>query len=303
MTYQINFEAYSNNFSIPAAIVGDDFASVDADTLKVILLIFKNADKNYSPNLLSNLLNLPEPKVDEAIRYWVGKGLLREREIETIAPAAIAISKHAPVPPMPRSAPSGELSFLVECMENQLRRPVTSVEYKSVVHILEYIRLPADVVLMAIEYCVSIGKMNARYLEKVCAGWADNGITTHELAEQYLSYLKQSRQNEAAVQKLFGIESRALIESEREHIARWFGEFRYGLDMIGLAYEKTIASIGKLSFPYLNKILQTWKEKGYQTLEDVQANEGGRKPAGRAGSASYDIDELDRYWDNVPKMQ
>lgn len=47
--------------------------------------------------------------------------------------------------------------------------------------------------------------MNARYLEKTCAMWADNGIVTHELAEQYLAFLKQERSNENAVKKLLGI--------------------------------------------------------------------------------------------------
>lgn len=303
MTYRINFESYASNFSLPQCIVDDDLAQLDDVCLKVILLIFRNADKNYSINLLSNLLGVNEQRVNEAIRYWIDRGLLSPQESDPVDSNVFVLSKKAPTAvPAPKTGSNSELSYLLECMENQLKRPITSVEYKSVVHILEYIKLPADVILMAIEYCISIDKVNARYIEKVCATWADNGITTHERAEQYLSFLKQSRQNEAAVRKLFGIEDRKLIDSERESINRWFNEYHFDQDMIRLAYERTIKTISKLSFPYINKILSSWSEKGYTCTADVETGEGfGRSVRSERGS-SYDIDELDRYWDKVPKL-
>lgn len=301
MPYKINFEAYSNNFAIPQEIIDENFESLDPTFLKVILLIYKNADKNYSVNLLSNLLNVSEEKVDSAINYWISKNFLIQLDKKKIKPEAIVLSKISQtVTPINSKSLSQELSYLLECMESILSRPITSVEHKTVVHILEFLKLPADVVLMAIEYCVSIDKISARYIEKVCTSWADNGIRTHELAEQYLNLLKQSRLNEMKVQKIFGIESRNLIDSERNFINRWLNEFKFDVDVIKLAYEKTINAIGKLAFPYINKILLSWFEKGYKTLDDVQVNESPKKVEKK--STSYDIEELDRFWDNVPKL-
>ena len=311
MVYQINYEAYACNFSLPAAVVGEGMAELEGDYLKVVLLIFKNADRNYSVNLLSNLLNLPEARVEEAIRYWIGRGVLlpRDRDSRPVKaePVLLAGERAEPCPAPPagsvKNPSSGELTFLVECMENQLHRPVTPVEYKSVIHILEYIRLPADVVLMAIEYCISVDKMNARYLEKLCADWADRGITSHEAAEEYLSRLKQERNNEAQIKRLFGIENRNLIESEKKCVSRWLEEFRFGPEVIGFAYERMIGTIGKLSFPYINKILQSWHEKGYRTLEEIRGGEGNGPRREGARSTSYNIAELDEYWkNNVPKF-
>ena len=299
MTYKINFEAYASHFSLPREIIDDDFATLDPAYLKVILLIFQNSDKNYSTNLLSNLLNLPEPKVEQAIRYWIGKKMLIPLKDESIDENVVVMPKRTAVP---KPANNSELSYLLECMEQQLGRPVTSVEYKSVVHILEYIKLPADVILMAVQHCVEIGKANARYIEKVCAAWADNGITTHTRAEQYLQLMAQSRQEEEAVKKMFGITDRNLIDSEREMIRKWFHEYGFSMDMVECAYERMILSIGKLSFPYIGKILSSWNEKGYHTLDDVREKDGkGRAKQGRS-SSSYDIEELDKYWDRVPKL-
>lgn len=311
MVYQINYEAYASNFSLPAAIVGEGIAELEGDYLKVALLIFRNADRNYSVNLLSNLLSLPEARVEEAVRYWIERGVLlpRERESDPIRTEPVLLSGEKAEPrPLgtvgaPKNPPSGELTFLVECMENQLHRPVTPVEYKSVIHILEYIRLPADVVLMAIEYCISVDKMNVRYLEKLCADWADRGITSHEAAEEYLSRLMQERSREAQIKKLFGIENRSLIESEKKCVLRWTEEFRFGPEVIGFAYERMIGAIGKLSFPYINKILQSWHEKGYHTLEEIRGGEGNGTRRDNARTASYNIAELDEYWkNNVPKF-
>lgn len=305
MTYKINFERYANHFCMPQEVAADDLASMDGTTLKVALLIFRNADKNYSANLLSNLLNVPESKIDEAIGYWIEKGLLLPQKADMISPETVTLAKKKPQPPVIVKQPdSGELTFLLECMENQLKRPVTSVEYKSVIHILEYIKLPADVVIMAVEYCISIDKFNARYLEKLCSSWADSGITSHGMAEQYLNLMKESKQNEAIVKKLFGIQNRSLIDSERDSISRWFGEWHFDLDVIKLAYERSISAINKLSFPYINKILLSWYEKGYSSLEAVMTNEGlGRRSQSTGGNASYDIEELEEYWkNNVPKL-
>ncbi|MCI8405500.1 MAG: DnaD domain protein [Oscillospiraceae bacterium] len=302
MTYRINFERYANTFCLPREIADEGIATIDGATLKVALLIFRNAGKNYSISLLSSLLSLPESKIEEAVSYWIERGLLlAESGQQKEQPAAQILPEGKPAAVSPAPLPvSGELSFLLECLENLLGRPVTSVEYKSVVHILEYIRLPADVVIMAAEYSISIQKFSARSLEKLCAAWSDSGITTHERAEQYLSRLKTARQNEEQIKQLFGIQNRSLIDSEKEQIARWFGEFGFQTEIIKLAYERTITAINKLSFPYINKILQSWHEKGYSTLDAVLTNEGIRK---QQGSASYDIDELEEYWkNNVPKL-
>ncbi|MFZ2538328.1 MAG: DnaD domain protein [Oscillospiraceae bacterium] len=300
MAYKINFEAYSNNFALPQNIIDDDFDKLSVIDLKVILLILKNSNKNYSANLLSNLLNVSEDEVKKSLANWIKKGILVDLPNERIVSDAVVFSKFTqPTIMNVKTANSAELSFLLECMEDRLKRPITSVEHKSIIHILEYIKLPADVIMMAIEYCVTVDKVNARYIEKVCASWADNGITTHELAEQYLNISKSSKTNEDKIKKVFGLQDRNLIDSEREHINRWFNEYGFSVEVIKLGYEKTIGAINKLSFPYLNKILSSWSEKGYKTIEEITGTEYSKV---QKEKTSYDLDDIDKFWDNVPKL-
>jgi len=305
MPYKINFESYQNNFALPKDIIDDDFENLDPIFLKVILIIYKNSDKNYSTNLLSNLLSVSEGKIKQAVDFWVEKSLLVRHKEQAINPNVLVFSKSVETVPIQNTAKiaSKELTYLLECMENLLQRPVTSAEHKTIVNILEVIKLPADVVLMAIDYCVSIDKVNARYFEKVCASWSDNGINTHEMAEQYLSLLKNKRLNENKVKQTFGIDGRNLTDNERDFVCKWFDTYKFDVAVIKLAFEKTVTAIGKISFPYINKIMLSWYENGYKTIEDILPNQASpNAQKGKNNNSSYDIDELEKYWDKVPKL-
>lgn len=306
MPYKINFESYQNNFALPKDIIDDDFENLDPIFLKVILIIYKNSDKNYSTNLLSNLLSVSEGKIKQAVDFWVEKKLLIRHKEQSINPSVLVFSKSVEAVSVQTTSKtaSKELTYLLECMENLLQRPVTSVEHKTIINILEVIKLPADVVLMAIDYCVSIDKVNARYFEKVCASWSDNGINTHEMAEQYLSLLKSKKLNESKVKQVFGIDGRNLTDGERDFVCKWFDTYKFDIAVIKLAFEKTIAAIGKISFPYMNKIMLSWCENGYKTIEDILPNQTNPKTQSfKSNNPSYDIDELDKFWDNVPKLK
>lgn len=297
MPYRINFEQYANNFALPREIVNDELVKLDAVYLKTILLIFSNSDKHYSVNLLSSLLNEPQSKIEEAVAYWIKRGVLREEKSAAVKPVTVLSGKSAAAVSVRKEAPA-EMRYLLECMEALLGRTISPAEYKTVQDILEYLKLPADVVLMAVDHCNQSGKMNARSLEKTCAIWSDRGIITHELAEQYLTYVKQQRSNETAVKRLLGIEMRALTEKEQNLLRPWFEEYQFSFDMIKLAYERTIQYTNKPSIPYMNRILTSWHEKGYRTVEEAESEK--KVSAEDTNGATYDINEIERFWDQFP---
>ena len=64
--------------------------------------------------------------------------------------------------------------------------------------------------------------------------------------------------------------------------------------MICYAYDKTIDSINKLSFPYINKIITDWYSKGLLTKEQIDLeNEAFPKSNSSAKEHSYDLDKFD----------
>lgn len=303
MDYQINFENFRTNFSLPAAIA-EDLANVRSDYLKIILLIFRNPDKDYSVNLLTNLLNLPEQTVRDGLYYWISRGVLTSKTVKakenTVQPTVIATKEiKAPVHQNDR-----ELKFLLDSLESVLKRPVTSSDLKTISYIYDYYRLPADVILMAVQYSVDQGKNSIKYIESVCIHWYQEGITTYTAVEEYLLQAKNRRDHENQVKQIFGIAGRKLIASEEKFIRTWFEDYHFDASVIQLAFERTIKNTGKIAFAYTNRILQNWFEKGLHTVDQIQAKEPSalRKPSANLES-SYDLQVLDSYLDRKPTLK
>lgn len=302
MDYQINFQQFRTNFSMPCAIT-DDLSTIRSDYLKVILLIFRNPDKEYSVNLLTNLLNLSEDTVRDALTYWIDHGMLLPGSQAGKAPATPVVVSTKELK-APSHQNDRELKFLLESLQDTLKRPVTSSDVKTISYIYDYYRLPADVILMAVQYSVDLGKNSIKYIESVCTGWYQEGITTYTAVEEYLLKAKDRRSHENQVKELFGITGRKLIPSEEKFIRIWFEEYRFDLSIIALAYERTVKNTGKIAFAYTNRILQNWHEKGFRTVEEIQEREApaSRKTAAK-GENSYDLQVLDHYLDRKPTLK
>ncbi len=300
MNYKINFTGYKSNFSLPGMIV-QDLKETNSDYLKVILLIFKNPDKHYSINLLSNLLDLCEDIISDAINYWIHKNVLLENIEKIKSDNVHVISDDNTIIIDKKPNNDSELAFLVSNMETCLNRSVTSTDLKIVTYIYEYYRLPADVILMAMVHCSEYGNKSIKYLEKMCIDWYEKGIDNHDTAEEYLQIFMQRQENINKLKDKFGIANRGLIPSEEKYAAIWFDEYKYDLDMIAKAFEITIERTGKVAFAYTNKILENWHNNGYKTLDDVNDSLNITKKT-QNNNNSYDLEMLDEYWNTVPKL-
>lgn len=188
-----------------------------------------------------------------------------------------------------------ELQFLLSQAPQELGRLLTQHDCAVLVYLFSDLGMPADVVLMLIEYCVSIGKRNTGYIQATGAAWADAGILTHELAESRIRELEARRSYEGQVRSIMGISGRNLTPTEVSYINRWQKEFGTPAELIALGYEICVNNIGKISFAYINKILEAWHQKGVRTAEQAK-NENRRtgKKSGADGSHSYDMDEYVR---------
>jgi len=70
---------------------------------------------------------------------------------------------------------------------------------------------------------------------------------------------------EKQIRDCFGLGNRRLTNKEKEYIDKWCNDYMFDFCNIKLAYEHTIESIGKLSFSFLEKILNDWHEKKTNT--------------------------------------
>ena len=193
---------------------------------------------------------------------------------------------------------------MLDSLESVLKRPVTSSDLKTISYIYDYYRLPADVILMAVQYSVDQGKNSIKYIESICIHWYQEGITTYTAVEEYLLQAKNRRDHENQVKQIFGIAGRKLIASEEKFIRTWFEDYHFDASVIQLAFERTIKNTGKIAFAYTNRILQNWFEKGLHTVDQIQAKEpsAARKSSAHLES-SYDLQVLDSYLDRKPTLK
>lgn len=165
------------------------------------------------------------------------------------------------------------IDYLFKQAEIILDKLLSPSDFEMIYSFVDWLGLPIEVVIMLLQFGARQGKTGKRYLETVAIDWADKGINTYESAEEYIREIELKLSNEGRVRGILGIYDRALTQTEKKYIGLWVSDKTISPELIALAYDRTVASTGKLSWAYMNKILESWKEQGFETVEQVKANE------------------------------
>lgn len=191
------------------------------------------------------------------------------------------------------------IGALLNESQDVLGHPLSPLDSEILVSLYSYYGFPVEVVLMLLQYCVSVNKANMHYVEKIAAIWNENQINTLERAEEAICSLTRNNENEKKILNAFGIYNRSLTSREREYVAKWF---MLGMDehLLALACERSVENTGKPSFAYADKIISSWREKGISTVQeavkDLKSNAGKKRPvqnvSAQTGDSSIDKDEL-----------
>ena len=322
MGFHVDFGIWGSIFPVPAAIADKELKFCSGEQLKVLLLALRDGQDEIDTAAIGRRLGLPLEAVEDALHYWQGTGVFTA-DVAT----ADTLEKPAPAEEVPLPPPAsvtettitpqgqkitairsrshltvGEINdlmkrdarfpALISELEQGFGKVLSPTEREAVAYLYRYLELGADYILMAAAYCRGQGKTNLRYLEKMISGWVDDGIDTFEKAEAHMVALRERQSAESRIRRLFGLPDRALTAKERECVTRWSEEYHSSDALIQLAYDRTVAATGKVSFPYLDKILGAWFRKGITTVQEAQQE---RAPAkNEPEDRSYDINDAFR---------
>lgn len=247
-------------------------------------------------------------EVKSALAFWRGVGILdvtgdpeqapsRRRREQKEEPAATTAPVDADEPPFysgqdlaAAKEKNPHFKNLVDFMEKRLNKVLNAGELAKVWSFLDFMGMPADVVMLITEDCCARGHGNLRYITKAVMSFQDQGLDSYEKAEAY--YLRQAQGEKFArkIRTLFGLGDRALTKTEDAHLTEWM-QWAFSDEMLTLAYEKTVAAAAKPSINYMHKILQNWKEAGLATPAQVeQAGVQKKQDNQGKGPKSYDLD-------------
>lgn len=319
MQLHIRFSPAQGVFALPCEAVDHYLNDAPADALRLLLYLYRNGGEAESGALCA-ALRLDGPALSAALDFWAVRGLLAfapagtaEREsaatrapqpgaeepgvqkpAEKRARKSPALEPHAHPTARDIAARAGqneEIRFLLDAAPALLGRLLSPADCSILLFLYDNAGLPADVILMLLEYCVDTGHTNLRYLEKTALSWAEAGIDTHEKAEQRIRQLETLHSYEGQVRGVLGISGRALTPTEREHLARWQSEWQTPLDLVRAAFDICVKRTGRLSFSYMNTILKDWHEKGYKTAEQAKNERRGQPGRDPGKHATYDLGE------------
>lgn len=253
---------------------------------------------------IAKKLNLLESDVVNAIKYWNDKGVLSGTDdtiiIKKSADEEITTdSKRKPIDEVSAIIESNPaLSDLCAISQEILGKTLGNNDLETIYWFYDRLGFSPEVITMLLEYCVSMGKRNMKYIEKVAITWHENNITTMDEAQKFITGAVESDEYTTSLRRLFGITDRSLSKTEKLYLSTWREEYKMSADMVGLAYEYCIIAIGKLSFPYINTILKRWAEQGIQTISEAEKDHDRHKQsidsAGNEMTPTEDISELEK---------
>ena len=328
MEYKINPMAFAGIFPVPNSLVDENIRLASVVQLKVLLYILRHSNDGMSEaGMIAEALSLEEDDVKDAMIFWAERGLLikdgqmpavspvtekkTEKKEEKIIPvkeekkvAEIAISRPSYEDVAKRIKESDEVTVLLQEAQSVLGRTIGYDGQSVLIQMLDSYGLPPEVILMAIEYSVSLKKTGWANIGRVGRRWSEMEIDTLEGAMQYIEEHNIVDETWAKLCEVTEITNRQPTEKQRKYLVAWVKEYGYNVDIIYSAYEESIDNTGKMSMPYMDKIIRSWHEKGVKTLSDIQNervkwetekqkrfSKDKKKEDKPQGEASYDIDE------------
>lgn len=308
MAYTIDFGPWGSIFAVPAAVADRHLKFCSEAQLKVLLLALRQGQSPVDTAGIAGRLGLTEAEVDDCLQYWQEAQLFTEGSApqpEKAGPAPAEPPKKTVEEGVTTIRSRGHLSpgevnaLLREDkrfagLAAELEKARGSVLSPSEREILAYLcgslELTPEYLLVAAAYCRDRGKKKMSYLEKMVAGWLEEGIDTYEKAEVHIRRLTRQEDDEGRIRRLFGLPERALTAREKACINRWCGEYMTPDALIKLAYDRAVEATGKVSFAYIDKVLAAWTAKGITTVEAAEAERTAAQKAA-AGEYSFDIGE------------
>ena len=190
--------------------------------------------------------------------------------------------------------------------ERVLGHSLSGEDLRTLFGIYDRLAMSPEVIMLLINHCAE--RLRRRYgegrlptmrsIEKEAFRWANREILALEQAEEYVASLDRMEKEGEKVRAALQLTGRELTPTERKYLENWLS-MGYGADALALAYDRTVVQTNKLSWAYMNKIVQSWYEKNLFTVEEIEKGDvrpgsrrgGPGRPASPAGAVEGDDSE------------
>ena len=250
-------------------------------------------------------------EMEAAYEKLMRMGLVSQGDSCAIAPRPAPVKKLLPEDEVPEyttadvvSRMQGDNAFAAVLHEAEqiFGKRLSSPDLKKLFGIYDHYGLPAEVLMVMMHHCVEIssGRLpTLRFMERQACIWANREIMSLEQAEEYIDFYRQRREDSGKVAEALGRGGRKLSPTEDKYISAWL-DMGFGIDAIELAYDRTVTNTGDLKWSYMNRILESWKEKGLFDVAEIEEKDSRRKVNNRPGKdKTVDFSGLDAMLDEM----
>ncbi len=315
MDYNLNLGEWGGVFAVPNSVVDKQISKLSAEQLKVLLWVLRNAGGKIQREKACLELEISGKQFDEIFEYWHSRGIfsckasvscpeekaVSEKPFESKSPAESLSKVYFRRPAdssyiASRIRESTEISFLMNEAQNVLGRPISSSDCSVLLMLHDGEGLPVDVILMLIQYAVSVGKSGLKYIQALGRNWASSGIDSVEKAELKIQSLNHFTALWKKFQNLIGLEKRSPTSYEEEIVIKWYDEWKLTDELIKYAYEICVDSKGKYAIRYMDGIIKKWYAQKIYTLDQAkQVQNLHKSKKAQVKETSYDMQWYETY--------
>ncbi|MBL4930525.1 MULTISPECIES: DnaD domain protein [Clostridium] len=251
--------------------------------VKVYILMLKyilSGELGVSSSIIATKLNLLESDVMNALYYWQEEGLLKLIPIDKMNNFNLEFTSFAEE----NEETSNSISLLdalntdstkdmLKDIEKLIARPLSPKEMTSYLSWQKDFGFTSELILLLIEYCVSKGKRDARYIEKVALAWNDNNIKTIEDAQNYIKKSEDKWVKIKNILSYLGIKNSEIMKPQEELLDKWISKYNFSLDIIYKACNICFERLNRADFKYIDGILSKWHADNLKTLDSIAEKE------------------------------
>lgn len=300
-------------------------AKARGEYVKVYLLGLKyciSGELGANSGLIASTLSLLETDVLNAWNYWHDEGIVKMSAIDNMGNFNIEFLNLSNTQEdgeknlnLLRELDNSSVKGMLQDIEKLIGRPLSPKEMTSYLGWQKDFNFSPELILLLIQYCVSKGKNDYRYIEKIAMAWHDSKIKDIEGAQSFIKKHEDKWINIRKILTYLGIKNADIMKPQEEILEKWLSVYKFPINIIYKACDICFERLNRADFKYIDGILNSWFKDNIKSLEDIEKKDRKKlthKPIINNSTNSkgnfnnyeqrtYDFDELERKllgWDN-----
>ncbi len=276
--------------------------NASADDLRVLLYL-ATTDYAASVEETAKALNVTLTRAAAGVEYWLSAGVLKPGDAEKTGHFAEEPLILGTAAEDAREIAERRLKDCLDACAAILGKLLNPAEINLLVGIITNYGVSESYLITLLDFSVNkLGVKGVKYTTKVATSLFEEGVRTDAALDEYIRRYELTHSYEGQVRRMFGLGERSLTKKETAMLGRWFAEYEYDMEIVGIAYDITVSTASRVTLSYADKILIAWHEAGLKTPEEIEAHlarereaRSAAKPApkkkttSQTSGASFDI--------------